>query len=82
MSLDPDNPCGIDTRDPAEYQAALGQFRFEKLRRQIRYLWTNEDYFRPRFVAVGVASPDDIASLYDCRRRTHLRVSAIPSACI
>ncbi len=68
MSLDPDNPCGIDTRDPAEYQAALGQFRFEKLRRQIRYLWTNEDYFRPRFVAAGVASPDDIASLDDFRR--------------
>ncbi len=67
MSLDPYNPFGIDTRDPAEYQAALGQFRFEKLRRQIRYLWTNEDYFRPRFLAAGVASPDDIASLDDFR---------------
>jgi len=58
----------IDTRDPAEYQAILGARRFEKLKQQIRYLWSNEDYFRPRFLAAGVNSPDDIRSIDDFRR--------------
>jgi phenylacetate-CoA ligase len=66
--FDPNNPLGIKTRDPAEYQAALGAHRLEKLKRQIRYLWRNEDYFRPRFVAAGLSSPDDIRTLDDFRR--------------
>lgn len=68
MSLNPYNPYNITTRDPAEYQAALGVHRFEKLQRQIRYLWQNEDYFRPRFIAAGVSAPEDIRSLDDFRR--------------
>jgi len=40
-SVDPYNPFAIKTRDPAEYLAALGQFRFEKLRRQISYTPTH-----------------------------------------
>ena len=47
LSLDPYNPFGIDTRDPAEYQAALGQFRFEKLRRQIRLSVDKRGLFPP-----------------------------------
>lgn len=61
------NPFAIKTRDPVEYLAALGQFRFEKLRQQINYLWKNDDYFRPRFIAAGISSPNDIKSLEDFR---------------
>lgn len=68
MSLNPHNPLGIATRDPAEYQAALGTHRLEKLKAQMRYLWSNEDYFRPRFIAAGLASPDDLRTLDDFRR--------------
>ncbi len=59
---------GIDTRDPGEYIAALGALRFEKLKRQIAYVWGNEDYYRQRFLDAGVTSPDDIRSLDDFRR--------------
>lgn len=58
----------ITTRDPAEYQAALGVHRWAKLQQQIRYVWGNEDYFRLRFKAAGIDSPDDIRSLDDFRR--------------
>jgi len=68
MSINPHNPYAIATRDPAEYQSILGARRFEKLKQQIRYLWSNEDYFRPRFLAAGVFSPEDICSLNDFRR--------------
>ncbi len=68
MSLNPHNPLGLTTRDPAEYQAALGEHRLRKLQQQIRYLWSNEDYFRPRFLAAGLSSPDDIRTLDDFRR--------------
>jgi len=57
----------IPTRDPGEYLAELNRRRFEKLKRQIAYLWGNEDYFRPRFIAAGVTSPDDIRSFDDFR---------------
>ncbi|MDR2030872.1 MAG: hypothetical protein LBP86_01115 [Azoarcus sp.] len=58
----------IDTRDPAEYLAALDALRWKKLQRQIRYVWGNEDYYRRRFLEAGVTSPDDIRSLDDFRR--------------
>lgn len=58
----------IDTRDPAEYLAALNELRWSKLQKQIRYVWGNEDYFRQRFLEAGVTSPDDIKSLEDFRR--------------
>jgi phenylacetate-CoA ligase len=57
----------VPTRDPGEYLAELNRRRFEKLKRQIAYLWGNEDYFRPRFVAAGVTSPNDIRSFDDFR---------------
>ncbi|MDR0634166.1 MAG: hypothetical protein LBF91_04230 [Azoarcus sp.] len=57
-----------DTRDPAEYLAALERLRWEKLQKQIRYVWGNKDYYRQRFQEAGVASPDDIKSLADFRR--------------
>ena len=56
------------TRDPGEYIAALDRLRFEKLKRQIAYIWGNEDYYRQRFLEAGVTSPDDIRSLDDFRR--------------
>ena len=59
---------GIDTRDPADYMAALDALRFDKLRKQIRYVWGNEEYYRQRFIEAGVTSPDDIRSLDDFRR--------------
>lgn len=58
----------IDTRDPAEYLAALDVLRWEKLQKQIRYVWGNEDYFRRCFLEAGVTSPEDIRSLADFRR--------------
>ncbi|MBB5046885.1 phenylacetate-CoA ligase [Rhodopseudomonas rhenobacensis] len=58
----------IDSRDPAEYQAALGVYRFERLKQQIRHVWSNADYFRPRLIAAGLSSPDDVRSLDDFRR--------------
>lgn len=68
MSFDPHNPLGIASRDPAAYQAAIGVHRLRKLQAQIRYLWRNEDYFRPRFLAAGLSSPEDIETLDDFRR--------------
>jgi len=59
---------GIDTRDPEEYIARLGHLRFAKLKRQIAYVFGNEDYYRRRFTEAGVTSPDDIRSLDDFRR--------------
>lgn len=67
-TTDPLKYLDIETRDPAEYLAALEALKFEKIRKQIRYLWTNEDYFRPRFLAAGVTSPDDIRTMADFRR--------------
>ncbi|MDR2092998.1 MAG: hypothetical protein LBP58_06765 [Azoarcus sp.] len=58
----------IDTRDPAEYLAALDALRWKKLQGQIRYVWGNEDYYRRRFIEAGVRSPGDIRSLADFRR--------------
>lgn len=68
MSFNPHNPLGIASRDPAEYQIAIGVHRLKKLHAQICYLWNNEDYFRPRFIAAGLSSPEDIRSLEDFRR--------------
>ncbi|MDR2625749.1 MAG: hypothetical protein LBC37_05395 [Zoogloeaceae bacterium] len=62
------NYTGIDTRDPAEYLAALDVLRWEKLKKQIRYVWGNEDYYRPRLLEAGIRSPEDIQSLADFRR--------------
>ncbi|MDR0736586.1 MAG: hypothetical protein LBF51_07130 [Zoogloeaceae bacterium] len=59
---------GIDTRDPAEYLAALDMLRWEKLKKQIRYVWRNEDYYRQRFLEAGITAPEDIKSLADFRR--------------
>jgi phenylacetate-CoA ligase len=39
-----------------------------KAQRQIRYVWSNEDYFQPLFREAGIQSPDDIRSLQDFRR--------------
>ncbi|MCW2318690.1 phenylacetate-CoA ligase [Rhodoblastus acidophilus] len=62
------DPARFGARDPGAYLAALDALRWEKLQRQIRYLWTNEDYFRPRFLEAGVRAPEDIRSLDDFRR--------------
>lgn len=62
------NYLGIATRDPGEYLAELDKIRWQKLQRQIRYVWGNEDYFRQRFIEAGVTSPDDIKTLDDFRR--------------
>ncbi|MDR1648240.1 MAG: hypothetical protein LBR88_09455 [Zoogloeaceae bacterium] len=57
----------IDTRDPAEYLAALDTLRWQKLQRQIRYVWTNEDYYRKRFLEAGIRAPEDLRTLADFR---------------
>jgi phenylacetate-CoA ligase len=62
------NYLDLQTRDPAEYLAALDSLRWQKLHRQIRYVWGNADYFRQRFIEAGVNSPDDIRTLDDFRR--------------
>jgi phenylacetate-CoA ligase len=62
------NYTGIDTRDPAEYLAALDALRWQKLKKQIRYVWGNEDYYRQRFLEAGIHAPEDIQSLADFRR--------------
>lgn len=58
----------VPTRDPGEYLAILDARRWEKLQRQIRYVWSNEDYFRQCFLEAGITSPDDIRSFEDFRR--------------
>jgi len=58
----------VPTRDPAEYLAILNARRWEKLQKQIRYLWGNEDYFRLRFKEAGVNAPEDLRSFEDFRR--------------
>jgi phenylacetate-CoA ligase len=55
----------IDTRDPGEYLAALKVLKFEKLRKQIAYVFTNEGYYKQRFLEAGVTAPEDIRSLND-----------------
>jgi phenylacetate-CoA ligase len=62
------NYLDITTRDPAEYLAALDTLRWQKLQKQIRYVWGNADYYRLRFQEAGVNSPDDIKTLADFRR--------------
>lgn len=57
----------VPTRDPGEYMAELNRRRWEKLQRQIRYVWGNQDYFRRRFVEAGITHPDDIRTLDDFR---------------
>jgi phenylacetate-CoA ligase len=58
----------VPTRNPDEYLAELNNRRWVKLQKQIRRVWDNEDYFRPRFLEAGITSPDDIRSLDDFRR--------------
>jgi phenylacetate-CoA ligase len=47
---------------------ALDALRLPKLQKQIAYLWTNEDYFRPLFLAAGLTSPHDLKTIEDFRR--------------
>ena len=91
-----DRNFGIDMRDPDEYLAALEVLKFEKLRKQIAYVFTNEDYYRQRFAEAGVTAPEDIRSLDDFRslrrsstnsgtgnrRSSRSNATAIPLACI
>ncbi len=58
----------ILTRDPSEYMALLNARRFAKLKKQIRYCFSNVDYYRQRFLEAGVDSPEAIDSLDDFRR--------------
>lgn len=58
----------VPTRDPGEYLAILDARRWDKLQRQIRYVWSNEDYFRQRFLEAGIQSSDDIRTFEDFRR--------------
>jgi phenylacetate-CoA ligase len=64
----PLNYLDISTKDPASYLRALDALRLPKLQKQIAYLWTNEDYFRPLFLAAGLTSPRDIQTFDDFRR--------------
>jgi phenylacetate-CoA ligase len=59
---------GIGTRDPQDYLAALDRLRWTRLKRQIAYIFGNEDYYRPLFLAAGVRSPEDIRSFEEFRR--------------
>ena len=43
----------ILTRDPSEYMALLNARRFAKLKKQIRYCFSNVDYYRQRFLEAG-----------------------------
>ncbi|PWC16794.1 phenylacetate--CoA ligase family protein [Brenneria corticis] len=54
--------------DPDEYMSRLNNYRFNKLKKQIEYVWSNKDYYHQRFLAAGVSHPRDIASLDDFRR--------------
>lgn len=56
------------SREPGEYMAILNAQRWEKLQRQIRYVFANEDYYRQRFLEAGVDSPEAVGSLDDFRR--------------
>ena len=49
----------LPTSDAASHLAALFDLKWRKLQRQIRYVWGNEDYFRPQFLAAGISSPDE-----------------------
>ena len=64
----PLNYLDISTTDPGSYLRGLDALRLPKLQKQIAYLWTNEDYFRPLFLAAGLTSPRDIKTIEDFRR--------------
>jgi len=64
----PLNYLNISTKDLASYLRALDALRLPKLRKQIAYLWTNGDYFRPLFLEAGLTSPRDIVTIEDFRR--------------
>ena len=64
----PSNYLDISTKDALSYLHALDELRLPKLRKQIAYLWTNEDYFRPLFLEAGLTSPRDIQTIQDFRR--------------
>ncbi|KAA9000552.1 phenylacetate--CoA ligase [Affinibrenneria salicis] len=55
------------TKDPVEYMSWLNEYRFKKLISQIKYVWTNKDYYRQRFLEAGVTHPNDVRSLDDFR---------------
>lgn len=59
---------GIDTRDPGEYLAALDRLRWTKLKRQIAYVFGNEEYYQPLFREAGIRAPEDVRSFEDFRR--------------
>jgi len=63
----PLNYLTIATKDPGSYLHALDALRLPKLQKQIAYLWTNEDYFRPLFLAAGLTSPRDVQTIEDFR---------------
>ena len=62
-----DTSFGVRTRDPDEYLAALEAVKFEKLKKQIAYVFTNEDYYRRRFAEAGITAPEDIRGMDDFR---------------
>jgi phenylacetate-CoA ligase len=64
----PLNYLAMSTKDPLSYMRALDALRLPKLQKQIAYLWTNEDYFRPLFLKAGLTSPRDIKIIEDFRR--------------
>ncbi|MDR0529030.1 MAG: hypothetical protein LBG69_05425 [Zoogloeaceae bacterium] len=68
LSPSPFETFGVDTRDPAEYIAAINTLRWARLQKQIRYVWENQDYYRQRFLEAGIHSPEEIRSLDDFRR--------------
>ncbi len=60
--------ASASTSDPQEYLAALDKLRWTKLKRQIPYVFSNEDYYRPIFLEAGVRSPEDVQSFDEFRR--------------
>jgi len=62
------NYLSIKTRDPEEYLKQLDDLRFEKLKKQIEYVWGNEEYYRQRFIEAGIQSPQEIKNITDFRR--------------
>jgi phenylacetate-CoA ligase len=61
------NYLDIQTRDAEEYLKLLESMKFEKLKKQIEYVWQNEDYYRLRFAEAGINSPHDIRNMNDFR---------------
>jgi phenylacetate-CoA ligase len=64
----PLNYLGISTKDSYAYLHALDELRLPKLQKQIAYLWTNDDYYRPLFLKAGLTSPRDLQTIEDFRR--------------